>query len=65
MQPDKLQLIVASSLRRLMEHEIPVIQGSLSLTWISNHMSSKVWDEITYPFPNSNGGMDKQFHPTF
>ena len=24
-------------------------------TWISNPMSSKVWDEITYPFPNFNG----------
>ena len=23
--------------------------------WISNHMSSKVWGEITYPFPNFNG----------
>ena len=23
--------------------------------WISNHVSSKVWDEITYPFPNFNG----------
>ena len=22
---------------------------------ISNHMPSTVWDEITYPFPNSNG----------
>ena len=22
--------------------------------WISNHMPSKVWDEITYPFPNFN-----------
>ena len=35
--------------------------------WISNHMPSKVWYEITYPFPNFNGcrhwsmGMDKQF----
>ena len=34
--------------------------GSLLLTWInfnlgiSNHMPSKVWDEITYPFPNFN-----------
>ena len=33
-------------------------------------MPSKVWDEITYPFPNFNSatidilGMDKQFHPT-
>ena len=23
--------------------------------WKSNHASSKVWDEITYPFPNFNG----------
>ena len=23
--------------------------------WISNHMPSKVQDEITYPFPNFNG----------
>ena len=24
--------------------------------WISNHISCKVWDEITYPFLNLNGG---------
>ena len=40
-------------------HEIcgPVYQhGITSLTaWISNHMPNKVWDEITYPFPNFNG----------
>ena len=24
--------------------------------WISNNAASKVWDEITYPFPNFNGG---------
>ena len=24
--------------------------------WLSNHIPSKVWDEITYPFPNFNGG---------
>ena len=23
--------------------------------WISADMASKVWDEITYPFPNFNG----------
>ena len=23
--------------------------------WVSNHLSSKMWDEITYPFPNFNG----------
>ena len=27
----------------------------LSLAWISDHMPSKVWDELTYPFPNFNG----------
>ena len=34
--------------------------------WISNHMPSKVWDEIGHPFQNLNGckfWMDKQFHP--
>ena len=34
-------------------------QGPLLLTlipaWIINHMPSKVWDEITYPFLNFNG----------
>ena len=31
------------------------IQGPLLLSWISNHMPNKVWDEITYPFLNFNG----------
>ena len=25
------------------------------ISWISNHTSSKVWDEITDPFLNFNG----------
>ena len=29
--------------------------GSLIPAWISNNMPCKVWDEITYPFPNYNG----------
>ena len=35
----------------------PFYKHGLTLipAWISNHMSSKVWDEITYPFPNFNG----------
>ena len=28
--------------------------GPIYTAWISNHMPSKVWDEITYPFPNFN-----------
>ena len=32
---------------------------------ISNCAHYKLWDEITYPFPNFNGwGMHKWFHPT-
>ena len=31
------------------EHGLTLIQ-----VWISNRMPSKMWDEITYPFPNFN-----------
>ena len=41
---------------------IPKLPGPLLLTWIdlipawiSNYIHYKVWDEITYPFPNFNG----------
>ena len=35
----------------------PLYQHRLTLirTWMSNYMSAKMWDEITYPFPNLNG----------
>ena len=35
----------------------PWYQHGLTLipAWISNHKPSKVWGEITYPFPNFNG----------
>ena len=29
--------------------------STLPPAWISHNMSCKVWDEITYPFPNFNG----------
>ena len=29
----------------------PVTRGALLLTWISNYIRYKVWDEITYPIP--------------
>ena len=29
---------------------------TLIQTWISNHIDYDVLDEITYPFPNFNGG---------
>ena len=32
-------------------------------TWISNHRPSKVWDEITNPFPNFNGATDEITYP--
>ena len=33
----------------LYDYELSLIQA-----WISNHIYYKVWDEITYPFPNFN-----------
>ena len=38
--------------------------STLIIAWMSNHMPSKVCDEITYSFPNFNGslGIDKWFH---
>ena len=35
----------------------PFYKHGLTLipAWISNYMPSKMWDEITYPFPNFNG----------
>ena len=35
----------------------PFYKHGLTLipAWISNHMPSKVWEEIIYPFPNFNG----------
>ena len=29
--------------------------GFLLIAWISNYIHYKLWDEITYPFPNVNG----------
>ena len=31
---------------------------TLISAWISRHMFSNVWDQITYPFPNFNGAAD-------
>ena len=41
----------------LIDAQGPFYNHGLTLTpvWISNHMSSEVWDEITYSFPNFNG----------
>ena len=43
-----------------LEHPVMAVntcQNGLSLipVWMSDHIYSKVWDEITYPFPNFNG----------
>ena len=37
----------------LLQYRIP--SETTTGSWISNHMTNKVWDEITYPFPNFNG----------
>ena len=35
--------------------DIPYNLVTLMGTWIINDVCSKVWDEITFPFPNFNG----------
>ena len=32
---------------------------NLNLAWISNYKCYRVWDDITYPFPNFNGQLSK------
>ena len=41
--------IMGASLR------VDVLVLTLITEWTSNHKPSKVWDEITYAFPNFNG----------
>ena len=48
-------------LRQARCREIPRYLGiflstwiNCNLSWIGDHMPSKLWDEITYPFPNLN-----------
>ena len=31
-------------------------QQALIPTWLSDYIQQKLWYEITYPFPNFNGG---------
>ena len=44
---------------RLLHLSLPILShppvAPLIQAWICNHMPSKVWDEITYPFLNFNG----------
>ena len=43
----------------------PLLQTGFNIpSCISNYIHYKVWNEITYAFPNFNGAtMDKEFHP--
>ena len=47
-----------------------IISATTLLSWKSNHIPNKVWDELTYIQPQTstlhcwNLGMGKQFHPT-
>ena len=38
---------------------LPLPKGTAGITliaaWLSNHVPSKVWDEVTNPFPNLKG----------
>ena len=45
-----------SWMQSVIDTSSPFYQHWLTLipTWICNHMPSKLWDEITYPFLNFN-----------
>ena len=54
--------VMFTRLRTIATLSAPTVCGPFYLrgltlipAWISNHMPSKVWDEITYPFLNFNG----------
>ena len=46
-----------SGIKGTTQHYWPFYLHGITLipAWTSNHTSSEVWDEITYPFLNSNG----------
>ena len=46
---DEMGIYRTTPMWRLLLHGLTSVP-----TWISNHMHSKVWDEITYPVPNFN-----------
>ena len=43
-----------AALMMMPEVEHKVSEHTLLPAWISNYIHYKVWDEITYPFPNFN-----------
>ena len=51
------QLLTIGPWERILTTWGPIYQYGLTLIleWMSNHMASKVWDDIVNPFPNSNG----------
>ena len=54
---DKISAIVAGTIDdiAIVVTTAPLIRQQIP-TWISNYIHYKVWDEITYPFLNFNGG---------
>ena len=48
---------VTGAMSQLSPTSSALYQEGLTLipAWISNHLSSKMWDELTYPFLNFNG----------
>ena len=54
MDPGLICLFFTSSGSLEKMYSSPIYKHGLTLipSWIGNHMPSKVWDEITYPFSN-------------
>ena len=55
---------ISKPVRKIYAHSFHITKNNVPFYWhgltlisasISNHMTSKVWDEFTYLFPNFNG----------
>ena len=50
-----IALLYALSYEKLIKMRLKCTNKTLVPAWISNYIHYKVWDEITYPFPNFKG----------
>ena len=53
---DEIRDVEKRLIRWELADNLPILWVALIPAWISNYVHCKVWDEITYPFPNFNGG---------
>ena len=55
----RLHWAVNGLLPKAPDHYLSLTSFILMSSWISNHIHYEMWDEVTYPYPNSNGATTK------